>query len=369
MDSTNSRNASFIIDTSRAHGMQLRNEFMNVPTKLQRPTTKQLFLTSRNDNVVERISRFKDVMASQLSRPLYSSFRLSNSITCPIALKSTHFTIPGDVLYNIHANYANDTLLLYRGDTNTTQSITIPPGRYTSIYDVLSAINQVISEPYVQFSYNTSYNRVEAQSSGYVESSNNTTAGIFLAQQFGGLAEILGFSATESNYYNPETGILSFMSSRQVASSPPKLWTFQQVFLHVDDHLGGLGRAQSDTCNEILVSNTESGLDQVFAYYQGSNSHQSLALQNAAPKGFHLALASVSLLSSSMSTPNVISLHNNSSTEGIFIDRAFTHHSASQYNNMVLSQITVSFTNEFGQLLVGPPTIDYNVMLEITTSH
>ena len=180
---------------------------------------------------------------------------------------------------------------------------------------------------------------------------------------------MMGFSAMERNGYDPESGILSFAMSGQLASSPPKMWTFHQVYLHVDDHLS---RALSDSQNEMLVSNAESGLDHVFLYYQGRNSQQTIAAQTAAPKGFHLAVASVAMpdaVDSFFSMGGAICLHNNAASEGVFIQRHYTHHEAQQYNNTLLSQITLSFTNEFGQLLIAPPTCEYSVTLEITTAH
>lgn len=370
------------MDSSRMPGMMLRNELMSTTpsSQLQRPSTKQVFLTSRTDHLQERMNRFGELMKTQYSRPFYSSFRLSTAISAPLSISAKQFTIPADTLYNIHSHYANDTLYVYRVDLGTTEIVTIPPGRYKDVQSVTDAVNAAIPDQYLSFRYDMISGKVSAWFGEGVGSITTAEGGVvmypslFMTQQFGGLAEILGFSAMDSNYYSPESGMYSITVNGQIAGSPPKLWTFQQVFLHVDDHLGGVGRAVTDSMNEMMVSNSESGFDQVFQYYQGNNSGKAMAAQMAAPKGFHHALASVSLPTNfpseatSMTSGNIC-LHNNAASEGLFIDRHFTHHSAQQYNNTILTQITVSFTNEFGQLLIGPPTVDYNVVLEITTLH
>ena len=352
----------FVIDPARAAGAQLRTELMHVPNTLQRPSIKQVFLSSRNDNLQERNARFGRSIAKHASRPLQFTTRLSTPIQHPISMKPLQFVLPQSNLYNIHANYGNDTLLVYRSDQQTTQSVTIPPGNYSHIEEMVEAINTAIGDSWLHFSWDNSRNRVRVD----VGEGNTTAPGIVFAQQFGGLAEMLGFYAND--HYDPQTGIFLFPGPTYYAEAAPKYWTFDEIFLHVDDHVGGTGRAFSDAPNEVMVANTESGLDQIFQFYQGENSADAIALQNAAPKGFSMACGSASILGVA-SYEQSIALHNNGGLEGSFLERNYTHHSAQQYNNLLISQLTVSLTNEFGQLLVASPTTEISVKVQFTTAN
>lgn len=357
----------FTFDPAKAQGMQTRAELMKTPTQIQRPATKKLFLTARNDLPEERTGRFSDLLSKLNSRPLRSVFQLSNHIVAPTSLRVTQLVMPAvSDIYNVHPGYANDTLMFL---SHLTKSIpvTIPPGRYNAIFQLVQAVNdQLPTELGLSFSYDPTLERVlvsflSTDLSGGSGAPTTPRNLFFIAPQYGGLAEMLGFSALDLAYYNPSNGIYTVpasSSSSFIAPSPPKLWIFHHVFLHIDDHLGGGGRAQSDAQNEFVVANHD--FDQNAIWYQGANSNLALSMRTSAPPpSFQLALATIPLQTLYLGEDN----------HGSFLERTYTHHQAQQYNNAVISQITASFTNEFNQLLVGPPSIDYSLLLQINTLH
>jgi hypothetical protein len=350
-------------------GAQITAPMRQTPNVIRRPSTKKLILTSRNDNQEERKRNFGKLMSNQQCRPLQGSFPLSKPIQSVFSLKVDQFSLSASTLYNIHASYANDTLIFYRADLRTTQKVTISPGRYNEVGSVIAALNQAIPDQYLSFQWDESGSRLAIQLSPLAEQHVNQGdyPGIFIAEQYGGLAELLGFSAMDVAFYQSESLFYFIQSQGQLAGSPPKLWSFQYACLHVQDQVSN---GQSDVSNEIMVSTTVNGLDSSFGYYYGLNSHDATEATTAAPRGFEGCLATAPLDMEDMTGQirgGVISLHHNALTEGSAIDRTYTHQDAEQYNNKTLSSVVLSFTNEYGQLLIGPLTVDFGVTLEVTS--